>query len=117
MIWAAISWYSAGPIITLHGHVTARDYVTILSDQLHPMVQTLFPDGDAVFQDDRAPVHTAHIVQDWFDEHEDEVSHLPWPPQSPDLNIIEPLWSVLETKVRARYPPLSSLQQLAAALK
>jgi hypothetical protein len=27
-VWAAISWYSVGPIITHHGRITARDYGT-----------------------------------------------------------------------------------------
>jgi hypothetical protein len=39
-------------------------------------------------------IHTAGTVQSWFEEHEDEVQHLPWPAQSPDLNITEPVWSV-----------------------
>ena len=117
MVWAAISWYSVGPIITLQGHVTANDYVTILGDQVHPMVQTLFPNGDAIYQANNACVHIAHIVQDWFSENEDEVSRLPWPPQSPDINIIEPLWSVLESNLRARYPPPSSLTELANVLQ
>jgi hypothetical protein len=28
------------------------------------------------------------------------------------LNIIEPLWSILETRVRSRFPPPKSLKQL-----
>jgi hypothetical protein len=37
--------------------------------------------------------------------------HLPWPTQSPDMNIFEQLWSVLESMVRSRFPP-PSLKQL-----
>ena len=49
----------------------------------HPMVQALYPEGGAVYQDDNAPIHTASLTE-WFDEHESEVEHLPWPAQSPD---------------------------------
>jgi hypothetical protein len=40
------------------------------------MIQTLFPDNDAVFQDGSAPIHTAEAVQSWFEEHEGELQHL-----------------------------------------
>jgi hypothetical protein len=35
--------YSVGPIITLHGRKTTREYVDRLDNQVHPMKQTLFP--------------------------------------------------------------------------
>ena len=50
-------------------------------------------------------------VQSWFELHEDALQHLPWTAQSPDLHIIEPLWSVLESRVRSGLPPPSSLKQ------
>jgi hypothetical protein len=55
--------YSVGPIITFHGRITAREYVDRRGNQVHPMIQTLFPNNDAVFQDDSAPIHIAGTVQ------------------------------------------------------
>jgi hypothetical protein len=54
------------------------------------------------------PIHRARTVQSWFEEGE----HLPWPAQSPNLNITKPLRPVLETRVRNRFPPPTSLNQL-----
>jgi hypothetical protein len=104
--------HSVGPIIILHGRITAREYLNRLGNQVHPMIQTLFPSNKAVFQDDNAPIHTAGTVQSLFEEHEGELQHLPWPEQSPVLNIIEPLRSVLETRVRNPFPPPTCLKQL-----
>jgi hypothetical protein len=61
--------YSVDPIITLHGRITAREYMDILGKQVHPMIQTLFPNNDAVFQDNKAPIHTTGTVQSWFEKH------------------------------------------------
>jgi len=76
----------------------------------------LFPNNDAVFQDDSLPIHTARSVKSWFEAHEDALKHLPWPAQLPDLNVIESLLSVLESRVRSRFPPPSSLKQLEDVL-
>ncbi|GFW88078.1 transposable element Tcb2 transposase [Trichonephila clavipes] len=108
----AISWRGLGPLVTLHGKVKAAHYVNILGDQVHPFVQTSFPGECPLYQDDNAPIHTAKIVQEWFAEHEGEVGHLDWPPQSPDLNIIEHFRGYLESKLRARFPPPSTISAL-----
>ncbi|GFT63942.1 transposable element Tcb2 transposase [Trichonephila clavipes] len=73
-------------------------------------------DNNLECQEDNAPIHTAKIVQEWFAEHEGEVGHLDWPPQSSDLNIIEHLWGYLESKLRARFPPPSTISALQTAL-
>jgi hypothetical protein len=63
-----------------------------LGNKVHPMMQTLFLNNDAVFQDDSAHIHAAGTVQSWFEEHEGELQHLPWPTQSPNLIISRQFW-------------------------
>jgi hypothetical protein len=109
--------HSIGRSITLHGRITARGYVDRLGNQVHPVIQMLFPNNNAVFQDDNAPLHTAEIVQSLFEEHEGKRQHLSCPAQSPDLNIIEPLLPVLETRVRNRFPHPTCLKQLEDVLQ
>jgi hypothetical protein len=96
--------YSVGPIITLHGQITARDYVDRLGNQVHPMIQTF----RTMTQFSKM---TAGTVQSKFEEHEGELQNLPWPAKLADLNITEPLWPVLETIVRNRFPRPTSLKQ------
>jgi hypothetical protein len=110
MIWAAISWYSTGPIIILNCQIAASDYKDILGNQVHPVVQMLFRNKGAVFQGVICP-YTQPEVFSWFEEHKDALQHLACPAQSPDLDVIEPLWSVLESRVRSRFPPPSALKQ------
>ena len=59
----AICWQSTSLIISLHGRINSRDYLEILSNQVHPMVQAMFPEGNAIFQDNNAPIHIARIVK------------------------------------------------------
>jgi hypothetical protein len=91
--------------------------VDSLSNQVHPIIQKLFPNNDAFFQDDNVPIHTDETVQSCFEEHEGELQHLPWPSQSPGLNIVETLWSVSETRVRNSFPPPTSLKHLEEVLQ
>jgi hypothetical protein len=69
--------YSVGPIISLRGRNIATEYVDSLDHQMHPMIQTLFPNNDEVFQGNSNPIHTAGTGQSWLEEHEGELQHLP----------------------------------------
>jgi hypothetical protein len=54
--------YSVGSIVTIHGRITTREYVGRLGNQMHPTVQTLFPNGNAVFENDNAPCSPASTI-------------------------------------------------------
>jgi len=90
-IWAAMSCYSLGPIIILNVRITASDCVGILVNQVHPMVQMLFPNSDVFFQNGNSPIHTARNVQSWFEGHEGAFQHLLCSAKLKDSYIIEPL--------------------------
>jgi hypothetical protein len=73
--------YFIGPVITLYGRNALREYVDRLSNQVHPMIQTLFLNNDAVFHDDSAPIHTVETFQSWIEKHESDLQHLFLPAQ------------------------------------
>jgi len=49
---------------------------------------------------------------DWFQKHEAELPYVLQPAESPYLNIIKPLWSVLMSRLRSIFPPPPPLKQL-----
>ncbi|KAK3547977.1 hypothetical protein QTP70_001641 [Hemibagrus guttatus] len=59
-----------------------------------------------------AQCHKAKMVQEWFDEHNNEFEVLTWPPNSPDLKPIKNLWDVLDKQVRTMETPPHNLQDL-----
>lgn len=61
IVCAAILWHSAGYTITMHDNVTAMDYVGILRDRVLLLCRRFAE--VVIYQHDRAPIQTAHVVQ------------------------------------------------------
>lgn len=67
-------------MISLHGRSDNQDYLTLLSDQVHPAVWELFLERNAMFQEDNASFDTAKFVSEWHEEHSREAEHYIGPP-------------------------------------
>uniref|UniRef100_A0AAZ3RIT9 Tc1-like transposase DDE domain-containing protein n=1 Tax=Oncorhynchus tshawytscha TaxID=74940 RepID=A0AAZ3RIT9_ONCTS len=68
---------------------------------------------DMTLQHDNATSHTARSVCDFLQDR--NVSVLPWPAKSPELNAIEHVWDLLNRRVRARAIPPRNVRELAGA--
>ncbi len=88
--------------------MNAAKYRDILDENLLQSAQDLRLGRKFTFQQDNDPKHTAKITKEWL--HNNSVTVLEWPSQSPDLNPIEHLWRDLKMAVHQRLP--SNLTEL-----
>ena len=68
-----------------------------------------------VFQDDNAPVHRAHTVREYIQEN--NINHMEWPAQSPDLNVIENRWWKLKRDLENEVHLITSVNDLQMAIR
>jgi hypothetical protein len=86
-------------------NITMQEYRDVLKSTLLPEGRRLFSMHGIstwLLQQDNDPTHKAagSEVAQWRTQHYSSVSILPnWPPNSPDLNPIENLWSYLQAKM------------------
>uniref|UniRef100_A0A9J7YBH3 Tc1-like transposase DDE domain-containing protein n=1 Tax=Cyprinus carpio carpio TaxID=630221 RepID=A0A9J7YBH3_CYPCA len=97
----------------IEGKMNAAKYRDILDKNLLQSVQDLRLGRRFTFQQDNDPKHTAKITKEWL--HNNSVTVLEWPSQSPDLNPIEHLWRDLKIAVHQRLP--SNLTELERICK
>lgn len=95
MIWGCFRDNELGPLVFINGTVNSIKYKEILEKNLVNFIKP----GD-IFQDDSAPAHRSKSVLSFLDE--ERIEHLDWPSNSPDLNPIEHVWSMMSKKLKSK---------------
>ncbi len=113
MIWAAMSSAGVGPLCFLKSTVNAAIYQEMFRALHASFCWQAYGDADFIFQQDLAPAHTSKGTKSWFNDH--GVTVLDWPANSPDLNPIENLWSIVKRKMRDTRP--NNADDLKATVK
>ena len=89
-----IYWLSEGES-TLNG----ERYLKILQRYLLQNYPNL-KEQKLIYQHDNAPAHCYHRIIEWLEAK--DVQNLNWPPQSPDLNLIEDVWNEIKFRLRGK---------------
>jgi hypothetical protein len=122
MIWAAVGVGFKSPIVLFPGVAKHRegDSITFRLNtdgyvrRCLSKVASSLADSHRIFQQDGAKPHQTNRVRDYLGRK--GVAFIPdWPPYSPDLNMVERVWPLLNERISEQHP--TTLSELKSAIK
>lgn len=113
-IWGGISGEGTTTAVRIFdGTINAMLYCNVLQSELKQSMAKLSKKTTYTFQQDLAPWHTSKLAKEKMAKM--KLNVLEWAAKSPDLNPIEMLWSILDTKLTAK--PIYSKTELCQRLQ
>ena len=102
--WGCFSSNGFGKLYLFREDLNADSTITIYEQALLPSIKVCFPQPSLSWflLEDNDPKHRAKKCAQW--KGEKEISVLPWPSYSPDLNPIENVWGLMKLKLASKNP-------------
>ena len=95
--WGWMFRAGVGVLERIHARFNGPKYLHILENVMLPSVRVWNPEGNLIFQQDNHPVHCSMGVRGWF-ARRPEIELILWPPEAPDLNVVEHMWAKLKKR-------------------
>jgi len=115
LMWGCFIDNKLGPLVFIDGTVKQDTYINLLDKHFIPFLEALHNDDDTAlplyFVQDNATPHVALKTQKYLNTVTEkyQLIIMDWPPNSPDMNIIEQLWAHLKHELYRRFPDTGRL--------
>ena len=97
MVWGCITAAGVGSLTRVEGNIRSEKYITVLENNLLPVIHENFDDNSYIFMEDSARPHTAGGTQAYLQQK--IIPKFLWPRHSPDLNPIKNLWLRMKREI------------------
>lgn len=88
-----------------------EQYLNIFQTHIPDFVdRSTYPKEEVIFQQDDYPKHTSKIVKEWLNNQNFKLMR--WPAQSPGLNPIDNLWSIVKIRLGQYQTATSNMDEL-----
>jgi transposase len=105
MVWGGVCWHGKTKILQIPKgqNMGSEEYIQLLQGNLVEEGKRLFEGQSWKLLEDNAPAHRAKATQEWYQMQGVDVV-VGFPPNSPDLNIMENTWRLLDDMLATRRP-------------